>query len=149
MISTSDIFDRLRLHSPVFYSCAVLVDDSFIPFIIIIIIIFILFFFFQEKQYYLQSRFFLTICPSWESYNFDFFFLNPPPQKSFTLYSSASLFPARKWEAVTQGGTRGIHQPTWRKNQEPVSSKDRRNSKNGGAFQIYSHKTRIPLAWTP
>ena len=32
-------------------------------------------------------------------------------------FSSAPLFPTRKWEAVTQGGTRGIDHPTWRRTQ--------------------------------
>ena len=32
-------------------------------------------------------------------------------------FSSASLFPARRWEAVTQGGTRGIDHPIRRKTQ--------------------------------
>ena len=32
-------------------------------------------------------------------------------------FSSASLFLTRKWEVVTQGGTRGIDHPTWRRTQ--------------------------------
>ena len=39
-------------------------------------------------------------------------------------FSSASLFPARKWEAVTQGGTRGIDHPMGRKTQGPGIVKD-------------------------
>ena len=31
-------------------------------------------------------------------------------------FSSASLLPAREWEAVTQGGDREIDHPMWRKN---------------------------------
>ena len=31
------------------------------------------------------------------------------------VFNSASLFPARKQEAVTQGGTKGIDHPTQRK----------------------------------
>ena len=31
--------------------------------------------------------------------------------------SSASLFPTRKWKAVTQGGTRGIDPPRWKRTQ--------------------------------
>ena len=32
-------------------------------------------------------------------------------------FSSASLFPARKWEADTQGGTRRIYHPTRKRTQ--------------------------------
>ena len=32
-------------------------------------------------------------------------------------FRSFSLFPIRKWEAVTHGGTRGIDHPTWRRTQ--------------------------------
>ena len=42
-------------------------------------------------------------------------------------FSSASLFPVRKREAVTQGGIGGIEQP-----REPVSSKVQRTSETGG-----------------
>ena len=33
-------------------------------------------------------------------------------------FSSPSLFPARKWKAVIQGGTREIDHLTWRRTQE-------------------------------
>ena len=32
-------------------------------------------------------------------------------------FSSASLFPARKWEAVSQGGTMAIDHLSWRRTQ--------------------------------
>ena len=32
-------------------------------------------------------------------------------------FSSASLFPTRKWKSVAQGGTRGIDYQTWRRMQ--------------------------------
>ena len=60
-------------------------------------------------------------------------------------FTSAFLFPIRKREAVTQGGTM---EPggytTWRGGElrEPVSSKFRKTSETAGAFQIHSRKTR-------
>ena len=58
-------------------------------------------------------------------------------------FSSVSLFPVRKWEAVTQGGTRGIDHPTFGVPRELLSSKTGRTSETTGAFKIHSHKTRI------
>ena len=62
-------------------------------------------------------------------------------------FRSVSLFPARKWGAVTQGGTRGIDHQTRREAQELVSSKARRTSNNTGAFKIHFYKTRKTQAW--
>ena len=57
-------------------------------------------------------------------------------------FNSASFFPARKWEAVTQGGNRGYSirrgEPS-----EPISSKIGRKSETAGALKIHSRKTRI------
>ena len=56
-------------------------------------------------------------------------------------FSSASLFPVRKWEAVTRGET-----------MEPrdlASSKVGRTSKTVVAFQIHLCKTRITRARAP
>ena len=55
-------------------------------------------------------------------------------------FSSASLFPARKRDAVIQGGTMGIDHKTPRKPREPVSLKARRTSETAGAFFIHSYK---------
>ena len=62
-------------------------------------------------------------------------------------FSSASLFPPRKWEAVTLGGTRGkdLHL-VGGKPREPVPSKAGSTSKITGTFQIHSRKTRITQA---
>ena len=38
-------------------------------------------------------------------------------EEKVVTFSSVCLFPTRKWEAVTQGGTRGIDYPTRRKTQ--------------------------------
>ena len=38
-------------------------------------------------------------------------------EEKVVSFSSASLFLARKGEAVTQGGTREIDHPTWRRTQ--------------------------------
>ena len=35
-------------------------------------------------------------------------------EEKVVYLSSASLFPKRKWEAVTKGGTRGKDHPMWR-----------------------------------
>ena len=35
-------------------------------------------------------------------------------EEKVLAFNSASLFPARKWEAVTQGRTRMIDNPKWR-----------------------------------
>ena len=59
-------------------------------------------------------------------------------EKKVEGFSSASLFPARKRETVTQGVTR--------RTQEAGSSKAGRTSETASAFQIYSHKTRITRA---
>ena len=61
-------------------------------------------------------------------------------------FSSASLFPTSKQEAVIQGGTMGPGgQTTWWGEQprELELSKAGRTSETVVAFQIHSHKTRI------
>ena len=60
-------------------------------------------------------------------------------------FSLALLFPPRKWEAVTQGGTiePGGQTIQHRKPREPVLSKVGRTSEIMGPFQIHSRKTRI------
>ena len=47
-------------------------------------------------------------------------------------FSSASLFPARKREAVTQAGTRGIDHPMWRKTQGACIVKGWKNIQDCG-----------------
>ena len=64
------------------------------------------------------------------------------------VVGSASLFPARKQEAVPQGGTRGIDHPTRKITQGAGIIKGARTNETAGAFQIHSRKT-ITLAWAP
>ena len=67
-------------------------------------------------------------------------------------FSLASLFPPRKQEAVTQSGTMEPEGQTARRGgepREPVLSKAGRTSKNAGAFQIHTRKTRITQARAP
>ena len=64
-------------------------------------------------------------------------------------FSSASLFPVRKREAVTQGGaaeTGGLTTRHGVEPREPVSSKVGRTSETTGVFQVHSRKTRITRA---
>ena len=56
-------------------------------------------------------------------------------------FSSASLFPTRKRESVTQGGT--IYHLMWRRTQVTSIVKGWEDNETEGAFQIHSHKTRI------
>ena len=64
-------------------------------------------------------------------------------------FSSASLIPARKWEAYTQGGTRGIDHPTQRITQGATIVKGWENKKTAGTFQIQSRKARITPSSAP
>ena len=64
-------------------------------------------------------------------------------------FSSASLFPERKREAVTQGGTRGIDHPTRRKTQGAGIYKGWEGKIDRGTFQIHSRKPKITRARTP
>ena len=50
-------------------------------------------------------------------------------------FSSASLFPARKREALTQGGTRGIDHLTQRRNQEAGVVKGWEDKRDSGSIQ--------------
>ena len=52
-------------------------------------------------------------------------------EKKVVGFSSASL-PAKKQEAVTQGGTRGTYQPTQRKTQEAGIVKGWENKRDRG-----------------
>ena len=54
--------------------------------------------------------------------------------KGVVGFSSASLFPAKKREAVTQGGTRGIDHPTWRKPQGAGIVKGLENKRDSGSI---------------
>ena len=56
-------------------------------------------------------------------------------------FNSASLFPVRIREAVTQGGTRRIDHP-----REPAMLKAGRTSETVGIFQTHSLQTRITRA---
>ena len=58
-------------------------------------------------------------------------------------FGSAFLFPARKWEPVTQGGTRGIDHLMWRRTQGANIVKGWEDNEIAGAFHIHSHKTRM------
>ena len=62
-------------------------------------------------------------------------------------FSSASLFRAKKREAVAKGRTRTIVYPTRRKTEGSVSSKPGRTNETAGAFQIHSCKTRASIEW--
>ena len=53
-------------------------------------------------------------------------------------FSSKSLFPARKREAVNQGGTRGVEQPKGGEPREMVSSNAGRTSETAGAFDAFT-----------
>ena len=64
-------------------------------------------------------------------------------------FISASLFPASKLEAVTQGVTRRVHQPTQRKTQGAGIVKGWKDMRDHGAFQIHSRKSRITRAYPP
>ena len=64
-------------------------------------------------------------------------------------FNPASLFPEKKREAITQGGTRGKTTCHGREPREPVSSKAGRTSKTAGTFQILACKTRITRAQAP
>ena len=59
-------------------------------------------------------------------------------EKKVMGFSSASLFPSRKQEGVTQGRTRGIEHQCGGEPREPIPSKDGRTSKTAGTFKIYS-----------
>ena len=48
------------------------------------------------------------------------------------VFSSASLFPVRKREAVTQSGNRDIAHPTWRKAQGAGTVKGLKDKGDGG-----------------
>ena len=62
-------------------------------------------------------------------------------------FSSTSLFPARKREAVTQGGATGTEPPDEEeKPKEPTPSMAGRKSETTDTFQIDSRKTRIMRA---
>ena len=65
-------------------------------------------------------------------------------------FSSASLFPTMKWEAVTQGETiePGNRPPDAEENPGSLSLKGGRISKTTGTFQIHSHKTRLTSVGT-
>ena len=56
-------------------------------------------------------------------------------------FNSASLFPEKKREPVTQGGTRVLDNRCGGKPRETVSSKVGRISETTGTFQIHSRKT--------
>ena len=62
-------------------------------------------------------------------------------------FRSASLFPARKWEAVTKGGSKGTDHLTRRLTQGVGIPKAGRTSETTGAFRIHSHKARITPSW--
>ena len=64
-------------------------------------------------------------------------------------FSSASLFPVRKREAVAQGGTRRIVHPTRRRTHGAGIVKGRRTNETAGAFQINLRKIRKTQARAP
>ena len=52
-------------------------------------------------------------------------------EEKVVSFSSAYLFPARKYEVVTQGGTRGIEHPTRRRTQGTGIVKGWEDKRNG------------------
>ena len=58
-------------------------------------------------------------------------------EEKVVSFSSASLFPARKWEAVTQGGTREMTTQCAGEPRELVWSKAGRTNETIGAFQLH------------
>ena len=65
-------------------------------------------------------------------------------KEKLVSFSSVSLFPTRKWELVTQGGTWGNRPPNAAENpRELVMSMSGRTSKTAGVSQIHSRKRRI------
>ena len=63
-------------------------------------------------------------------------------------FSSGSLLPAMKREAVIQDGTRGINHPTRMKTQG-AGIKAEKTGETAGAFQIHPRKTRVTRAHAP
>ena len=59
------------------------------------------------------------------------------------------LFPARKQEALTQGGTGGMYDPTWKRTQGAGIVKDWEDKLVRTSVIPYSHKTRITLGRDP